>query len=318
MDESTVHATDFGFTSQRIERSFGLMDYNARYYNPRIGRFVSPDTIVPEPTSSGGFNRYRYVRGNPLKYTDPSGHAECIDIDCKHRTNPKTGELIGNYQWVRRHTLLGSTEVVSEKPSRNIFGQKPFRSPALDNFASATGALELLISGGGSVVEGAMTFTNAVVGFVASGGRPLVAARAGIQGFAASQDLYRPLDFLGEAVGVMSSGGELFNTIFLNAEMYYDYQNGPGIVVPQEVVDEVFGTMFGVASSAAIPDFMIDYVKHNDKIVDFLNSTGDGMGGVRTASGMTERNANLVVDVTLSLNNDTPTWYGIPLPSFLR
>ena len=74
MDESTVHATDFGFTSQRIERSFGLMDYNARYYNPRIGRFVSPDTIVPEPTSSGGFNRYRYTRNNPLKYTDPSGH----------------------------------------------------------------------------------------------------------------------------------------------------------------------------------------------------------------------------------------------------
>jgi RHS repeat-associated protein len=68
--------TDFTFTGQRNEAGFGLMDYNARYYNPRLGRFISPDTIVPEPGSSGGFNRYRYTRNNPLKYTDPSGHCE--------------------------------------------------------------------------------------------------------------------------------------------------------------------------------------------------------------------------------------------------
>ncbi len=72
--------TDFGFTSQRNERGFGLMDYNARYYSPTLGRFISPDTIVPEPGSSGGFNRYRYTRNNPLKYTDPSGHCvSCLD-----------------------------------------------------------------------------------------------------------------------------------------------------------------------------------------------------------------------------------------------
>ena len=75
--------TDFGFTSQRNERGFGLSDYNARYYNPTIGRFVSPDTIVPDPSNGRGFNRYRYVRNNPLKYTDPTGHQECaIHIAC--------------------------------------------------------------------------------------------------------------------------------------------------------------------------------------------------------------------------------------------
>ncbi|MCP4368626.1 MAG: RHS repeat-associated core domain-containing protein [Deltaproteobacteria bacterium] len=76
--------TDFGFTSQRNERGFGLMDYNARYYSPVLGRFVSPDSIVPEPGSSGGFNRYRYARNNPLKYVDPSGHQGCDEAveDC--------------------------------------------------------------------------------------------------------------------------------------------------------------------------------------------------------------------------------------------
>jgi RHS repeat-associated protein len=71
---SGASPTDFTFTGQRNEAGFGLMDYNARYYNPRLGRFVSPDTVVPEPESSGGFNRYAYVMNNPVRYTDPSGH----------------------------------------------------------------------------------------------------------------------------------------------------------------------------------------------------------------------------------------------------
>ena len=53
------------------------MYYNARYYDPEIGQFISPDSIVPDPTHVFDYNRYMYVRGNPLKYTDSSGH--CID-----------------------------------------------------------------------------------------------------------------------------------------------------------------------------------------------------------------------------------------------
>jgi RHS repeat-associated protein len=66
--------TDFTFTGQRNEAGFGLMDYNARYYSARLGRFVSPDTVVPEPENSQSWNRYAYVFNNPLNYIDPSGH----------------------------------------------------------------------------------------------------------------------------------------------------------------------------------------------------------------------------------------------------
>jgi RHS repeat-associated protein len=66
--------TDFTFTGQRAEAGFGLMDYNARYYNPRLGQFVSPDTVVPEEENPQHWNRYSYVSNNPLKYTDPNGH----------------------------------------------------------------------------------------------------------------------------------------------------------------------------------------------------------------------------------------------------
>jgi RHS repeat-associated protein len=66
--------TDYTYTGQRVEESLGgLMDYNARFYDVALGRFISADTIVPG-VGSQALNRYMYVNGNPLKYTDPSGH----------------------------------------------------------------------------------------------------------------------------------------------------------------------------------------------------------------------------------------------------
>ena len=48
--------------------------YNARYYDPTLGRFISPDTIVTSPANPQSLNRYAYVLNNPLRYTDPTGH----------------------------------------------------------------------------------------------------------------------------------------------------------------------------------------------------------------------------------------------------
>jgi RHS repeat-associated protein len=65
--------TDNRFTGQKEDAS-GLVYMNARYYDPVTGQFVSPDTLVPDATNLFDYNRYMYVRGNPLKYTDPTGH----------------------------------------------------------------------------------------------------------------------------------------------------------------------------------------------------------------------------------------------------
>lgn len=55
------------------EEPDGLMYYNARYYDPAIGRFISPDSMVPNPGYSQSYNRYMYVVGNPITFNDPSG-----------------------------------------------------------------------------------------------------------------------------------------------------------------------------------------------------------------------------------------------------
>ena len=39
-----------------------------------IGRFISPDSIVPDWSNPQAWNPYSYVLNNPLKYTDPTVH----------------------------------------------------------------------------------------------------------------------------------------------------------------------------------------------------------------------------------------------------
>ncbi len=62
------------FTGQLEESTIGLYDYGARFYDPALGRFISADPIVPRPGDPQNLNRYSYVRNNPLKYIDPTGH----------------------------------------------------------------------------------------------------------------------------------------------------------------------------------------------------------------------------------------------------
>jgi RHS repeat-associated protein len=75
-----VSPTDLQFTGQRREASLGLYDFGARFYDPYLGRFISPDTIVPEPGNPQSFNRYSYVYNNPLRYVDPEGHFAILPL----------------------------------------------------------------------------------------------------------------------------------------------------------------------------------------------------------------------------------------------
>jgi RHS repeat-associated protein len=79
--------TDYQFTGQRKEAGFGLYDYNARYYDPLIGRFVSADSVVPGAGNPQALNRYGYELNNPVKYTDPTGHDPEDNKECQNIAN---------------------------------------------------------------------------------------------------------------------------------------------------------------------------------------------------------------------------------------
>jgi len=65
----------FQYTGQPWIAQMGMYYYRARFYNPRLGRFMQPDPIG----FGGGMNLYAYVGGDPINLTDPSGLAnECV------------------------------------------------------------------------------------------------------------------------------------------------------------------------------------------------------------------------------------------------
>ena len=65
--------TTRGFTGHEQIDAVGLVHMNGRVYEPEIGRFLSADPIVEDIENLQTYNRYSYVRNNPLTWTDPSG-----------------------------------------------------------------------------------------------------------------------------------------------------------------------------------------------------------------------------------------------------
>jgi RHS repeat-associated protein len=66
--------TPYKYTSKELDRITNLYYYEARYYDPTLGRFLSADTLVPNPRDPQDLNRYTYAGNNPFRYTDPTGH----------------------------------------------------------------------------------------------------------------------------------------------------------------------------------------------------------------------------------------------------
>lgn len=73
LTESGSVSNEIGFTGQRNDEGTGLVYMGARYYDPLLSRFISPDTVLPDVYNPQALNRYAYALNNPVNNTDPSG-----------------------------------------------------------------------------------------------------------------------------------------------------------------------------------------------------------------------------------------------------
>lgn len=132
-----------GYCGHEHLPQFGLINMNARLYDPITSRFLSPDPYVQSPENSQNFNRYSYCLNNPTKYTDPSGELFIIDdwiigffkgikhkpfrsanrhatnsmkiwaglftLDGNKNLGEKTWELVSRFTWQAPQTILGNS-----------------------------------------------------------------------------------------------------------------------------------------------------------------------------------------------------------------
>jgi RHS repeat-associated protein len=70
---SPLDITSRSYTGHESADEVGIIHMNGRIYDANLGRFLQADPFVDGATDSQGYNRYTYVRNNPIAYTDPTG-----------------------------------------------------------------------------------------------------------------------------------------------------------------------------------------------------------------------------------------------------
>ncbi len=149
-----------GYTGHEHLPEFGLINMNARLYDPVLGRMLSPDNYVGDGGTQG-FNRYSYASNNPLNRVDPDGNNPMligaligagIDLGIQLWNN---GGKLSNVNW----TSVGTSALAGAVGS---------------GFGSAAGAWAAkAINIGSSVVKGAVV--GAIGGAVGGGAGGLTA-----------------------------------------------------------------------------------------------------------------------------------------------
>jgi hypothetical protein len=138
-----------------------LYYYNARYYDPTIGRFISADTFIPNFSNPQNLNRYTYCNNNPVKFTDPTGHLgwlAAIGI----------GALVGAFVGVVKYTVYDYGVRHDDWNWRKLAGNAAA--------GAITGAL-CVIPGGNAFISGACaTVIGDIAGNGFVGGQPITPA----------------------------------------------------------------------------------------------------------------------------------------------
>ncbi len=98
-----------GFTGHEMLDDVGLIHMNGRVYDARLGRFLQADPFIQAATDTQMYNRYSYVRNNPLNATDPSGYFLSHILTRKYIQS----------SWIGKNVIQPVLQAVSRNPVLN-------------------------------------------------------------------------------------------------------------------------------------------------------------------------------------------------------
>ena len=141
----------FRYRGYYLDDETGLYYLNSRYYDPEIGRFISPDSIEYLSTETiNGLNIYAYCRNNPVISADPSGRLSFIILFA--------AAFIG-------FALSFIISVVSQAVFNN--GQVNWVNALIDGAFGAVSSLLFMVPGLGPITTGiinaGLSFANGVI-----------------------------------------------------------------------------------------------------------------------------------------------------------
>jgi RHS repeat-associated protein len=89
----------YKFTGYERDAETGLDYAFARYYNARLGRFMSGDPLASDVGDPQSLNRYAYARNNPINFIDPTG------LQCDPAGHDSRGVPILSCNWPPERNL---------------------------------------------------------------------------------------------------------------------------------------------------------------------------------------------------------------------
>ena len=226
-----------GFTGHEHLDRVGLIHANGRLYDPRLGRYLSPDPAVSDPTHAQSWNGYAYVGNSPLSFTDPTGMVRagpgcnvggvmCLDDGGGHSDAPATFPRPYSHQVTIPVAMPFPTGVwgggffsTGGLPGEGGFGGFGWFSPPSISHASfnVSGVVQRStgVEGQGPGDRPAPIFTSPTIGFIVSVGVGVLPGAGSVQSvvelatgydYITGDEVHRGIALIGIAAGFAPGG----------------------------------------------------------------------------------------------------------------
>jgi RHS repeat-associated protein len=112
----------FGFTGHEMDSETGLIYMKARFYDPRVGLFLSEDPFEGSIFEPASLHRYLYAYANPTVYVDPDGR--CVG---KLQQTDFCQSIARGMEFVIAGDPEARTDEEIEKREKVLQGRREFR-----------------------------------------------------------------------------------------------------------------------------------------------------------------------------------------------
>ncbi len=198
-------STDRGYTEHEHMEEVGLINMNGRVYDPALSRFISADPNVPHPGDLQSYNRYSYVRNNPLNGDDDSGFDDWWRTDTTPASPAPTDWSFNAQPWPSSFSfgdagLLG-TGLFGDPVSA---GGSGFGAKATEQSGTSSVENQTVVVQGRKGTTAGVALAGVGIGGVAIGGASLPPAAVAVLGGAA---LWAVCDSCRAKITEMASAG---------------------------------------------------------------------------------------------------------------